>query len=86
MKDIKFEDALKKLENIVSDLEAGDLSLDDSLKKYEEGIKLSKFCSKKLDEAQKKVEILIKKDGKELEAAPFARKKQKSKDAEPGLF
>ena len=37
MPEIKFEDALKKLEKIVEDLEKGDLSLDEALKKYQEG-------------------------------------------------
>ncbi len=65
MAELKFEDALKKLEKIVSDLESGDVSLDESLAKYESGVKLVRICQKKLEEAKKKVEILIKtKDGK----------------------
>ena len=36
--EMKFEEALKRLEKAVSDLESGELSLDDSLKKYEEGV------------------------------------------------
>jgi len=65
MAEVKFEDALKKLEKIVSDLESGDVSLDESLAKYESGVKLVRICQKKLEEAKKKVEILIKtKDGK----------------------
>lgn len=67
----KFEDALNKLEKIVSKLEEGDLPLEDSLKLFEEGIRLSRFCNQKLDEAEKKVEILSKgKDGT-LKARPF---------------
>ncbi len=58
--EIKFEDALKKLEDLVEELEKGDLSLDDSLAKYEEGIKLSVICTKKLESAKKKIEILVK--------------------------
>lgn len=69
--EIKFEDALKKLEKIVSDLESGVLSLDDSLKKYEEGVKLAQFCSKKLEDARRKVEILVKTSSGKLEAKPF---------------
>ena len=38
MAEMKFEDALKKLEKIVSELEGGELSLDESLKRYEEGV------------------------------------------------
>ena len=60
MPEIKFEDALKKLENIVSKLEAGDMPLEESLSKYEEGIKLSKICSRQLEAAKSKVELLMK--------------------------
>ncbi len=58
----KFEDALKKLEKIVAELESGKLTLDESLKKYEEGVKLSNMCSKLLESAQKKIEILSKRE------------------------
>lgn len=71
MSEIKFEDALKKLEKLVLELEEGNLSLDDSLKKYEEGIKLAGLCSKKLEAAKKKVEILVKKEGGKIELEPF---------------
>ncbi len=53
-----FEDSMTELENVVSKLEAGDVTLDDSLKLFEQGIKLAKSCQKKLDEAEKKVKIL----------------------------
>lgn len=71
MTDVKFEDALKKLEEIVRDLEGGDLPLDDALSKYEEGVKLSATCTKKLESARKKVEILIKEGEDRLETRPF---------------
>ncbi len=58
--DIKFESAVKRLEEIVNKLEAGDLSLDDSIKLFEEGVRLYQVCVKRLDEAEKKVEILLK--------------------------
>ena len=58
--DIKFEDALSKLESIVEKLEQGELSLEESLAAFEEGIRLSRMCSKRLDEAEKKIEVLIK--------------------------
>ncbi len=61
----KFEQALARLETIVTDLERGELPLDESLKIFEEGIKLSKTCLKVLDDAERKVEILVQdKDGK----------------------
>lgn len=58
MEDIKFEDALSRLEMIVNDLEKGGLTLEESLKKFEEGIKLSDYCVKKLEEVEKKIEVL----------------------------
>jgi len=65
MAEVKFEQALEKLEEIVAGLEDGDLSLDESLAKYEEGVRLIRLCQKKLGEAKKKIEILVKtKDGK----------------------
>src|SRR5579884_2487218 len=73
---LKFEEALSRLEEAVKSLEKGDLPLEESLKVFEEGIRLSKNCLKMLDEAEKKVEILVQdKDGKrrarsfELEAS-----------------
>jgi len=71
MAEIKFEDALKKLEKIVGELEDGSLSLDDALGKYEEGIKLSKLCAKRLEAAKKKVEILLKSEDGTVELKPF---------------
>src|SRR3989304_8483007 len=67
----KFEDALNKLEKIVSKLEEGDIPLEESLKLFEEGIRLSRFCNQKLDEAEKKVEILLKGKNGLLKAHPF---------------
>lgn len=71
MAEIKFEEALKKLEKIVSELERGESSLDDSLKKYEEGVQLAKLCGKKLEEAERKVEVLIKSEKGQKEKKPF---------------
>ena len=71
MAEMKFEDALKKLEKIVSELEGGELSLDESLKRYEEGVKLSRILSKELDAAKKKVEVLVKKDDGKFDLEPF---------------
>lgn len=71
MAEMKFEQALKKLEDIVSSLEDGDLNLDVSLKKYEEGVKLIALCSKKLEEARKKVEVLTRSGKGTLKTKPF---------------
>ena len=79
MEEIKFEVALKKLEKIVSDLEAGKLPLDESLKKYEEGIRLVQGCSKILEAVQKKVEVLTKKEGT-FQLKPFEDEQQQDKE------
>ena len=84
MVEIKFEEALKKLEKIVSDLERGELSLDDSLKKYEEGVRLSRLCTKKLEEAEKKVEILIKSEEGKKEKKPFDVSKVEGEEVNEG--
>ena len=68
-KELKFEAALQKLEEIVDKLESGDIGLDDSLKHYEDGMKLLKFCTAKLDEVEKKIEILVKDKGGKVTGA-----------------
>lgn len=66
-----FEGALKRLEEIVSKLEAGELSLEDSVKLFEEGMEISRFCGKKLDDAERRVEILLKRADGELSEEAF---------------
>ncbi len=72
MTDLKFEDSLARLEQIVSQLEAGNLPLEDSLKVFEEGIALARHCAKYLEEAEKRIEILTKDDQGTLGTQPFA--------------
>ena len=69
-KELKFENALNRLEKIVDVLESGESELDESLKLFEEGIGLIRFCQNKLEEVKGKVEILVKK-GKELIPEPY---------------
>jgi len=71
MAKITFEAAMKQLEQIVQELESGNLSLEDSIKKFEEGIKLSKFCSAKLDETEKKITLLLKDQNGNVIEKPF---------------
>ncbi|MGI6147797.1 MAG: exodeoxyribonuclease VII small subunit [Limnochordia bacterium] len=63
MGELNFETALAKLEQIVRELEAGELSLEESLKLFESGVSLARLCSKKLDEAEGKIQILLSEDG-----------------------
>lgn len=53
--EMSFEDAMRELEKVVSDLERGDVELELSIKLYERGAKLKKRCETKLKEAEEKV-------------------------------
>jgi exodeoxyribonuclease VII small subunit len=72
MTDLKFEDSLARLEQIVSRLEAGNLPLEESLRVFEEGVALARHCSKYLEEAERRIELLTKDEGGALGARPFA--------------
>jgi len=58
-----FEESMKKLEGIVTELENGNLNLDESVKRFEEGMKIAKQCNSILEDAKKKITILLEKDG-----------------------
>ncbi len=60
--EISFEDALKRLEEIVRQMESGDLSLERMVGAYEEGRKLLDLCAARLNEVEKKIELLEKND------------------------
>jgi exodeoxyribonuclease VII small subunit len=53
-----FEQALAELEDLVAQLESGDLSLDQSLTHFKRGVELTRHCQSILDEAQSTVELL----------------------------
>ena len=79
MAEIKFEKAMKRLEQIVDELEKGDLDIDKSLQIFEEGVKMSRICSKKLSEAEAKIEKLTRNQKGELITELF---QMEVKDAE----
>ena len=70
-KENNFEEKMKELEDLVLELEKGELNLDDSVKKFEEGMTLSKNASKYLEEAEKKITILVKDKDDNLEEENF---------------
>ena len=80
MAEIKFEKAMSRLENIVEELEKGELDIDKSLEIFEEGIKMSRVCSKKLNEAEQKIEKLTKNQKGELVAELFPVGDQDDRD------
>ena len=69
-KSFQFESSLQELEELVSQMEKGEMSLEDSLKHFERGIALTRSCQQALKKAEQKVEILIKKSGS-TELEPF---------------
>ena len=68
---MKFEEGLKKLEDIVNTLGDGKIPLDEALALFKEGISLTKELSRRLDEIEKKVEVLIKKEDGSFERKQF---------------
>lgn len=56
--DIRFEESIEKLEEIVRQLEKGELTLEDSLKQFEKGINLARRCQDVLQQAEQKIETL----------------------------
>jgi exodeoxyribonuclease VII small subunit len=65
-----FETSLEELEQVVKQLEAGDLPLERALELFERGMGLSDLCRKQLEEAETRVEILMKRAG-EMQPQPF---------------
>jgi exodeoxyribonuclease VII small subunit len=57
-----FEDGLKELEEVVRELEGGELPLEKALERFERGVALAEACRKQLEEAESRVEILLKKN------------------------
>jgi len=69
---MSFEEALRALEEVVTQLERGDVPLDDSITLYERGEKLRAACQKRLDAAQARIEkIVTGADGKPSGTTPF---------------
>lgn len=68
---MKFEEALQKLEHIVEELEAGNISLDKAIKIYQSGMHISKQCLELLDKAEKKIQICSKDKDGNIKIKPF---------------
>ena len=70
--EVEFEDAMKRIDEIVVRLEDSSLKLDESLLLYEEGVSLVAFCRKKLDEAQRRITCLMPDENGEMKEKIFA--------------
>ena len=64
VKEVSFEDKIKRLEGIVSELESGEVALEEAIDKYTEAMKLSKECSNKLTEVTDRVNKILADNGK----------------------
>lgn len=69
-KELSFEAAFARLEDILEKMNSGNVSLDESLKLYEEADKLITSCQKRLVEAERKIETLIKNRNGEVMLGP----------------
>lgn len=65
-KEVSFEDALSKLEDIVANMESNDCSLDELMKNYTEGIRLGTYCEKMLAAAEENMDLVLAKQGKKI--------------------
>lgn len=74
VKPASFEAGLLELEQIVKEMESGELPLERALALFENGMKLSETCRKQLEEAETRIEVLIRK-GDKVQAEPFGADK-----------
>ena len=63
MEEKKFEELMNDLENIIKELETGEVDLESSIEKYTEAMKLVKICGDKLDSATSSVNKILNEDG-----------------------
>ncbi len=63
--EVKFEEKLRELEKMVSELERGDVDLDEAIDKYTKAMKLAKECSEKLKNAEENVNKILTENGEE---------------------
>jgi exodeoxyribonuclease VII small subunit len=63
---LSFEQALQRLEQVVRELEQGDLSLDQALALFQEGVTLSRGCAAQLDQAEVRIEKLLEQNGEPI--------------------
>lgn len=79
----KFEDELKELETLVSQIDSGELSLEESISAFERGVMLVKALNGKLDEVERKVELLTRNAAGELRTTPFEPSPEEESPARP---
>ncbi|ARE10663.1 Exodeoxyribonuclease VII small subunit [Lactococcus lactis subsp. lactis] len=68
--DVKFEDNLAELENIVRELESGDVALEDAIAEFQKGMKISETLKKTLNEAEETLVKIVGKNDQESDFSP----------------
>ncbi|MDU0331637.1 MULTISPECIES: exodeoxyribonuclease VII small subunit [Paenibacillus] len=68
--ELNFEDAMNQLEDIVSQLERGDVPLEKAIDLFQQGMRLSQICGQKLAQVERKIEMIVEEDGA-VEKQPF---------------
>lgn len=71
LKEMKFEDAMIKLEGAVKRLESGNMPLDESIATFEEAVKLISVCNRELNKAEQKVRMLVESSDGSITDVPF---------------
>ncbi len=82
MENLTFEQAIKKLTELVSELESGNIDLEESVKKYNEGMKLSKYCNDLLKEANESIKNALDDNSN----VSVVEKEEIEEDSDGGLF
>ena len=75
-KKIVFEKAITRLEEIVERLESGEASLDETIRLFEEGKRLGQECRRQLTEWEKKIQIIVEKEGGEIEISDLGAQQE----------
>lgn len=75
--EISFEEAMSKLEQIVSQLEAGDVPLEEAIALFQKGMEYSQICGTKLTEVERKIEMIVEQEG-QVEKRPFTLERGES--------
>jgi len=77
--ELDFEGAMDRLEEIVRELEHGDVPLEKAIDLFQQGMKLSQLCGNKLEEVEQKIEMIATQDG-ELRKKPFGTRLEGESD------
>jgi exodeoxyribonuclease VII small subunit len=77
--ELDFEEAMERLEEIVRELEHGDVPLEKAIDLFQQGMKLSQLCGSKLEQVERKIEMITQEDG-ELRKKPFGARLEVDND------